>query len=84
MQWLKRGRANDSLTGHGAIMGSKTKKVLDYSDPAQTNYVVSVKVHGQKVKILLIMTAVKITKVHQNQWNLKWELDYSMMLLIMG
>ena len=31
MQWLKRGRANDSLTGHGAIMGSKTKKVLDYS-----------------------------------------------------
>ena len=22
---------NDSLTGHGAIMGSKTKKVLDYS-----------------------------------------------------
>ena len=30
MQWLKRGRANDSLTGHGAIMGSKTKKVLDY------------------------------------------------------
>ena len=30
-QWLKRGRANDSLTGHGAIMGSKTKKVLDYS-----------------------------------------------------
>ena len=22
MQWLKRGRANDSLTGHGAIMGS--------------------------------------------------------------
>ncbi|CAH3174474.1 unnamed protein product [Porites lobata] len=33
MQWLKRGRANDSLTGHGAIMGSKTKKVLDYSCP---------------------------------------------------
>ena len=31
MQWLKRGKANDSLTGHGAIMGSKTKKVLDYS-----------------------------------------------------
>ena len=31
MQWLKRGRANDSLTGHGAIMGSKTKKVLDFS-----------------------------------------------------
>ena len=31
MQWLKRERANDSLTGHGAIMGSKTKKVLDYS-----------------------------------------------------
>ena len=31
MQWLKRGRANDSLTGHGAIMGSKTKKVVDFS-----------------------------------------------------
>lgn len=31
LQWLKRGRANDSLTGHGAIMGSKTKKVLDFS-----------------------------------------------------
>ena len=32
MQWLKRERANDSLTEHRAIMGSKTKKkVLDYS-----------------------------------------------------
>ena len=30
-QWLKRERTNDSLTGHGAIMGSKTKKVLHYS-----------------------------------------------------
>ena len=26
MQWLKRGRANDSMTRDGAIMGSKTKK----------------------------------------------------------
>ena len=25
MQWLKRGRANDALTGHGAITGFKTK-----------------------------------------------------------
>lgn len=31
MQWLKRGRGNNSLTGHGAIMGSQTKKVLDYA-----------------------------------------------------
>ena len=31
MQWLKRGRANDSLTGHGAVMGSKTKKVIDFA-----------------------------------------------------
>ena len=30
MQWLKRGRANDSLAGHGAVMGSKTKKVIDF------------------------------------------------------
>lgn len=29
MQWLKRGRANNSLTRHGAIMGTNTKKVLD-------------------------------------------------------
>lgn len=27
MQWLKRGRANDSLSGHGAVMGSKTKNL---------------------------------------------------------
>ena len=31
MHWLERGTANDSLTGHGAIMSSKAKKVLDYS-----------------------------------------------------
>ena len=31
MQWLKQGRANDSLTGHGAVMGSKTKKVIDFA-----------------------------------------------------
>lgn len=31
MQWLKRGRANDSTTGHGAIMWSKTKNVVDFS-----------------------------------------------------
>ena len=31
MQWLKWGRANDSLTGHGAVMGSKTKKVIDFA-----------------------------------------------------
>ena len=31
MQWLKRGRANNSLTGHGAVMGSHTKKILDYA-----------------------------------------------------
>ena len=30
IQWLKRGRANNSLTGHGAIMGTNTKKVLDF------------------------------------------------------
>ena len=33
MQWLKRRRANDSLTGHGAIMRYKTKKVLHFSSP---------------------------------------------------
>ena len=31
MQWFKRGRAHDALTGHGAVMGDKTKKVLDYA-----------------------------------------------------
>ena len=31
MQWLKWGSANDSLTGHGALMGSKTKKVIDFA-----------------------------------------------------
>ena len=31
MQWLKRGRANDSLTGHGAIMGSKTKQIISFA-----------------------------------------------------
>lgn len=31
MQWLKWGRANNSLTGHGAIMGTHTKKVLDFA-----------------------------------------------------
>ena len=25
MQWLKRGKTNDWLTGHGAIMGARTK-----------------------------------------------------------
>ena len=31
MQWLKRGRANDSLTGYGAIMGSKTKQIISFA-----------------------------------------------------
>ena len=31
MQWLKRGKANDSLTGHGAIMGSKTRQVINFA-----------------------------------------------------
>ena len=31
MQWLKRGRADNSRTGHGAIMGSQTKNVLDFA-----------------------------------------------------
>ena len=30
MQWLKRGRGNNSLTGHGAVIGMETKKILDY------------------------------------------------------
>ena len=37
----------------------------------QINFVVSVKVLGQKVKNQLIMTAAQITKVRQNRWNLK-------------
>ena len=31
MQWLKRGKANDSLTGHGAIIGSKTKQIISFA-----------------------------------------------------
>ena len=38
MQWLKRGRANDSLTGHGAIMGSKTKQIISFATPSQKVY----------------------------------------------
>ena len=30
MMWLKRGRAHNSLTGFGAVMGTHMKKVLDY------------------------------------------------------
>jgi len=35
MQWLKRGRANDSLTGRGAIMGSKTKQIISFASANQ-------------------------------------------------
>jgi len=31
MGWSKRGKAHNSLTGHGAIMGSVTGKALDYT-----------------------------------------------------
>ena len=31
MQWLKRGKANDSLTVHGAIIGSKTKQIISFT-----------------------------------------------------
>ena len=31
IQWLKRGKAYDSLTGHGAIMGSKTKQAISFA-----------------------------------------------------
>ncbi len=31
MGWSKRGRAHNSLTGHGAVMGTLTGKVLDFS-----------------------------------------------------
>ena len=31
MGWSKRGRAHNSLTGHGAVMGSLTGKALDFT-----------------------------------------------------
>lgn len=31
MRWSKQGRAHNSLTGHGAVMGSLTGKALDFT-----------------------------------------------------
>ena len=63
MQWLKRGKANNSLTGHGAIMDSKTNQVINFAE--------FVTMPSQKVHNLQNMTVVWITKVLQNLWNHK-------------
>ena len=75
MQWLKRGRANDSLTGHGAIMGSKTKKVVDFSCANKLCRICeAAQAKGEKPSH---HDCRQNHKGSSNQWKLRLESDFS-------
>ena len=66
MGWQKRGRGNNSSTGHGAAMGLGTGKVVSYSTRCKTCRVCS---HNKLTGKEKNMTAEKITVDLQNQWK---------------
>lgn len=52
MGWQKRGKGHNSSTGHGAVMGLKTGKVMDYTTRTKAvEFVKMLKKTGEKAKI---------------------------------